>query len=380
MKKNALLSLALLILTLWSCQQDEILNQSTSNVIEPAANSNDKHICLEKYPALLNGEVNKGSILQQYRWTSGETVRVKFLNGDSYLQQKVKQFASEWMSYANINFVFVPTDQNSDIKINFDNSNASWSYYGNYCQNLGQYQASMNFGWFNAYTSDSEFSRTTIHEFGHALGMVHEHQNPNVTIPWNRPAVYAYFSGSPNYWSASEVDSNILNTFSPSETNSGVYDKASIMHYFFPDGLTTDGSTFTQNNILSPTDKSFIGQVYPFPQIKSILNPGEILYANQSITSPNGQYTLIMQTDGNLVIYRIGGIPIWSSNTNTGINCYCAMQTDGNLVIYDYYGNYYWASNTAGMNGSILIMQDDGNLVTYLNGIAKWSWMSGRLY
>ena len=122
----------------------------------------------------------------------------------------------------------------------------------------------MNFGWFNSYTPDYEFSRTIIHEFGHALGMVHEHQNPNVTIPWNRPAVYAYFGGAPNYWSNSQVDNNILNTFSPSQTNSGVYDKESIMHYFFPDGLTLDGSTFLQNNYLSDNDKSFIGQIYPY--------------------------------------------------------------------------------------------------------------------
>ncbi len=51
----------------------------------------------------------------------------------------------------------------------------------------------MNFGWFDDSTPDNEFSRTVIHEFGHALGCVHEHSSPAATIPWNRDAVYAYY-------------------------------------------------------------------------------------------------------------------------------------------------------------------------------------------
>ena len=32
--------------------------------------------------------------------------------------------------------------------------------------------------------------RTVLHETGHALGFGHEHQNPNVSIQWNRQQVY----------------------------------------------------------------------------------------------------------------------------------------------------------------------------------------------
>jgi len=59
----------------------------------------------------------------------------------------------------------------------------------------------MNFGWFDDNTSDSEFSRTVIHEFGHALGMIHEHQHPLAAIPWDKDKVYTYYAGYPNYWS-----------------------------------------------------------------------------------------------------------------------------------------------------------------------------------
>lgn len=379
MKKSIFLCVASVILTLWSCQKDDISDQTKTSINDPSLNKNDNHICLDKFPPSLNSQ-SKGSVLRQYIWTSGQTVRVKFLSGNSYLQNKVIQFASQWSSYANINFQFVGVNENSDIKINFDSSGASWSYYGNYCINIPQNQASMNFGWFNNSTPDAEFSRTIIHEFGHALGMVHEHQNPNVTIPWDRPAVYAYFGGAPNYWSTQQVDNNILNTFNPGETNSSSYDRASIMHYFFPNGLTTDGSTFTQNNVLSDMDKSFIGQIYPLPVVttRSVLNTNEVLYANDFIVSPNGRYKCIMQGDGNLVVYQDNSVALWSSNTYGTNADRCIMQSDGNLVLYD--GNFtaYWSIGVQSY-GSYLVMQDDGNLVTYNNGVATWSWASGVL-
>ena len=40
------------------------------------------------------------------------------------------------------------------------------------------------------------------------------------------------------------------------------------------------------------------------------------LTANQSIYSPNGQFQLIMQGDGNLVEYGPGGQVIWDAGTN----------------------------------------------------------------
>ncbi len=269
--KKPILSLTLIILTLMSCQKDDNLGETKSNLSEQSTNKNEGRICIEKFPPSYKSEKAQGSVLNQNKWAAGTYISVKFLNGDEFLHEKVRRFATEWSNFANIKFYFVGSSDNADIKINFDNSNSSWSYFGNYAQKIPQNQASMNFGWFNKSTPDAEFSRTIIHEFGHALCMVHEHQNPNVSIPWNKDAVYKYFSGAPNYWSKDKVDSNIFNTYSQNQTNSGNYDKASIMHYFFPDGLTTDGSTFTQNSVLSDNDKSFISQIYP-PSSSNINN------------------------------------------------------------------------------------------------------------
>ena len=52
----------------------------------------------------------------------------------------------------------------------------------------------MNYGWFDSETTDDEYRRVVLHEFGHALGLAHEHQSPGVAIPWNEQKVYDLLS------------------------------------------------------------------------------------------------------------------------------------------------------------------------------------------
>jgi hypothetical protein len=89
--------------------------------------------------------------------------------------------------------------------------------------------------------------------------------------------------------------------------------------------------------------------------------------------SPNGQYYLICQTDGNLVLYKNNGTAIWSSNTFGQTVTKCVMQTDGNLVLYNQ-NAAVWYSNTPGNQNAFLALQDDGNLVIYtVTGVAIWA-------
>ncbi len=41
-----------------------------------------------------------------------------------------------------------------------------------------------------------------------------------------------------------------------------------------------------------------------------------------------------MQSDGNFVVYHVNGSPGWASNTAGKPGCFIVMQNDGNLVIY----------------------------------------------
>ncbi|GAA1270723.1 hypothetical protein GCM10009665_68790 [Kitasatospora nipponensis] len=90
-----------------------------------------------------------------------------------------------------------------------------------------------------------------------------------------------------------------------------------------------------------------------------------------------GQWTdekstvLIMQQDGNLVLYRKSdGAALWNSRTAGNNGAWLAMQGDGNAVVYkaggsSTNGGAVWASGTFGNAGAYLKLQDDGNLVVY---------------
>jgi hypothetical protein len=103
------------------------------------------------------------------------------------------------------------------------------------------------------------------------------------------------------------------------------------------------------------------------------LNPGESLSPNKSIISQDGRFTLILQSDGNLVLYWTGGTAIWSTSTvGRAVTNLFMQDSDGNLVINGPDGPV-WASNTVGHPGAFLIVQNDGNAVVYEGGTPLWA-------
>jgi hypothetical protein len=92
----------------------------------------------------------------------------------------------------------------------------------------------------------------------------------------------------------------------------------------------------------------------------------EFLTKGQNITSADGQFTLIFQDDGNLVIYRNVPTAIWATGTNGMNSEIVVMQADGNLVMYDPNTSPLWDSHTNVGEGQYkLVMQNDGNLVVF---------------
>jgi hypothetical protein len=138
-----------------------------------------------------------------------------------------------------------------------------------------------------------------------------------------------------------------------------------------------------------------------------VIPTGTVLHAGDSYTSPNGQYTLTMQKDGNLVLYKNNPdgkrTPVFATGTYKGnpyhldVGDHAVLQPDGNLVIYkansdgDKPSDAVWSSNTSstGVAGgdvdaggtpgipsdanAVLAVQDDGNIVIYTSGgFAAW--------
>ncbi len=106
-----------------------------------------------------------------------------------------------------------------------------------------------------------------------------------------------------------------------------------------------------------------------------IFGPNEVLAAGQSMPACNGAYTLQHQTDGNVVLYNAAsGAPVWSTGTYGQATAALIIQGDGNLVLYSAAGTPLWSSNTSGQNNAVAVVQDDGNLVVYAAGLrAVWS-------
>lgn len=101
-----------------------------------------------------------------------------------------------------------------------------------------------------------------LHEFGHALGLMHEPLNPLAPIQWNRQAVYEYYRRIAG-WDKAMVDSNVLAVLQLDQSNYTLFDRNSIMIYEIPAELTLNDFRVQGNSVLSATDKKFIAEKYP---------------------------------------------------------------------------------------------------------------------
>jgi serralysin len=206
---------------------------------------------------------DRAAILKDNRWKSGEVIRVAFLEGDKSLQDRVRTVASEWTApgRANVELRFVDSGP-AEIRIAFLPGKGSWSYLGTFCKQIPDGEPTMNYGWLTPDSDDDELRRVVLHEFGHALGLIHEHQNPEGGVAWNEPAVIADLSGPPNNWDEATIRHNVLDHYPKDDVIASVVDGLSIMMYPIPKSWTLDGFSAGLNGDLSAQDVDFIHGVY----------------------------------------------------------------------------------------------------------------------
>lgn len=102
------------------------------------------------------------------------------------------------------------------------------------------------------------------------------------------------------------------------------------------------------------------------PTARNRLVPGQTLQVGGSLTSLNGQYAIVLQGDGNLVLSRHGS-PMWGSQTNGQGGVLLSMGPDGILRLTAPNGQVVWQTRSSGSPGNYFFeMQDDGNAVIYL--------------
>jgi Astacin (Peptidase family M12A) len=303
-------------------------------------------------PGMRGGMMRPRAAVERLKlWENGRHLRVKFLDGVPEVQSKVTAVAKEWEAIANLHLDFVNSGA-AEIRISFAEKGFSWSTVGTDALTVSASKATMNYGWLEPNTSLSEYQRVVRHEFGHALGMIHEHQNPAALgqIPWDKEKVYAYYAQQG--WSRADVDFNIFEVYSEDSTNHTTFDPTSIMEYAIPDSLTVGSYSIGWNTNFSPTDIEFMRRQYPkdSPGLVELTVGAAPTHADLSTSGEVDTYhfevataaTFTMTTDGPgdtvLTLHGPndpGAVLTWDDDRGKGLNA---------RIVRKLYPASYWLS------------------------------------
>ncbi len=132
------------------------------------------------------------------------------MDGTPEQQALVQEFAPIWTKHANLHFEFTD-DPRAKIRVTFDPDDGAWSYIGTDNLGIPLHAATLNLGWLD--------EGVILHEFGHMIGLAHEHQSPLGGIVWNEAAVLQDLAGPPNFWDEATIRHNVLDRYTADQIN-----------------------------------------------------------------------------------------------------------------------------------------------------------------
>jgi hypothetical protein len=223
------------------------------------------HAADDRRPRVLEpGEDARKAI--PWLWDNRAVLRVAFLDGPPERRKKILEAASEWTKYANLTFKVVDDPGQSDIRIATEPPRAAQesfvSYLGTMAREIPKDQPTAMLG-FTQEMTEAHMTHMTLLVFGHVIGLISEHQNPNCRgiVHFKDEKEVLEFFAKEYSWDARTSRNFLYSGGWPQLSAYRACDPYSIMmHQLPPQVVENPAPEFLD---LSDGDKAFARRLYP---------------------------------------------------------------------------------------------------------------------
>ena len=258
------------------------------DLTETKQNYGPLYACVAKIPVAKSidttkkmGDQARAAFMIGKEWKIGTKIKIAFMK-DDFINNKItlkplyekskadfvqKIITDKLLPLIDLTFEWDVNIKESDVRISFVPSLGAFSELGINCLKISKDQPTMNLGWLD---DDATYSNpllkgtgiVILHEFGHLLGMIHEHSREDANLDWNKDFVYKQLGAPPNSWSTKDCDEQIFEMVKKQSFNGSKYDKKSVMHYYFPTEYFKTSPNLPTVIELSELDKLWIKKKY----------------------------------------------------------------------------------------------------------------------